>query len=294
MSTSNGSPNLISVVIPNLNGEATIAEQLQALSGQDYEGEWEVVVADNGSTDRSTEVVEEWRDRLPSLTVVDASDRRGSNRARNVGAFKAKGDFIAFCDNDDVVSPGWLTAMANAAASFDLVGGWIEQKELNGETAAWRMEAPRDRLPVALGFLPFAPSGNLGIWASVFFDLGGWDESRLGGSEDEDFSFRAMVAGYQIGFAPDAVLHYRHRDDLRAFARQQFRYAREDAHLFRDLRSHGARRSSLHEAMVEWAWLVWHIPDVLAETNRKAAWIGKATTRWGRFVGSLRYRTLYL
>lgn len=292
--TPNAAPELISVVIPNLDGEETIGEQMQALSNQDYQGDWEVVVSDNGSTDGSLEVAEEWRDSLPSLQIVDASEKRGINTARNIGAFSASGDFIVFCDNDDVVSPGWLAAMARAAESYDLVGGWIEQEKLNREVAGWRTEAPRDRLPVALDFLPFAPGGNLGIWASVFSDLGGWDESRPGGTEDENFSFRASVAGYQIGFASDAVLHYRHREGLGGLAQQQFRYAREEVRLFRDYKRRGASRSSLRLAMIEWAWLVWHLPDLYGSTQDKATWIRKGSVRFGRLMGSLRYRTLYL
>jgi glycosyltransferase involved in cell wall biosynthesis len=50
----------VSVVVPNLNGAATLPDQLEALAGQTYTGDWEVILADNGSTDTSADVVREW------------------------------------------------------------------------------------------------------------------------------------------------------------------------------------------------------------------------------------------
>ena len=102
--------------MPVLNGEEHIGDQLAALAAQTYRGEWELVVVDNGCRDRSMEIVREWAPRLPSVTIVDATARRGLNRARNAGAAAARGDFLAFCDADDVATPGWLEAMAEAAA----------------------------------------------------------------------------------------------------------------------------------------------------------------------------------
>jgi glycosyltransferase involved in cell wall biosynthesis len=66
----------ISVVMPVFNEAAHIESQLAALAMQEFSGEWEVLVADNGSTDGTPRVVQAWSDRLP-LQLVDASARRG-------------------------------------------------------------------------------------------------------------------------------------------------------------------------------------------------------------------------
>src|SRR6476661_4663287 len=115
------SPRSISVIIPVHNGADTIAEQLAALASQTYAGDWEVILADNGSTDTTTKIAELWRSRLPRLSIIDASERAGSSFARNLGAGHAAGDFLAFCDADDIVVPDWLTSLAAAARDFDAV-----------------------------------------------------------------------------------------------------------------------------------------------------------------------------
>ena len=93
------------------NAEAHLGGQLEALAAQECDLPWELVVSDNGSTDRSLAIVREYRDRLPRLVVVDSSARRGPAAARNDGVRAAGGSLIVFCDTDDVVGPGWLAGV---------------------------------------------------------------------------------------------------------------------------------------------------------------------------------------
>src|SRR5581483_7290203 len=78
--------SVFSVAIPAYNVETVIGEQLASLAAQDFRGEWEVLVSDNGSTDATVARVLEWCGRLPGLRLVDASQRRGRSPARNIGA----------------------------------------------------------------------------------------------------------------------------------------------------------------------------------------------------------------
>ena len=77
---------MISVVVAVRNGLPWLDEQLRALASQECDSEWEVVVADNGSTDASAATVRAWGGRSGAIRLVDASERRGPAAARNIGA----------------------------------------------------------------------------------------------------------------------------------------------------------------------------------------------------------------
>src|SRR5438874_3103618 len=85
----------VSVVIPVLNGERFLGEQLAALSEQEVEGGFEVLACDNGSRDGSIAVAHSFDDRL-NLRIVDATARRGQTYARNLGAALAKAPNLVF------------------------------------------------------------------------------------------------------------------------------------------------------------------------------------------------------
>jgi glycosyltransferase involved in cell wall biosynthesis len=287
-------PQLISVVIPVRNGEAHVADQLRALAAQDYAGEWELVVVDNGSRDRTRQIVEEWRQRLPALRVVDAGRRPGLNRARNTGARAAHGDFLVFCDADDVVSPGWLRAMAEASARADIVGGRLEWELLNPpEVRAWRPQAPMTDLLVDHGYLRYAPGGNLGVWTEVAREVG-WDDEFRFGSSDHDFAWRAQLAGRTLVFQPDAVIEQRFRSTIRAMAIQHFRYGRSAAQLHRSFRAAGLAPPDNRYAVGQWKRLLRTAPDLFRGREKRGRWVRLAAMRAGRLEGSLRARTLCL
>ena len=122
---------MLSVVVPVLDCETMIETQLDALAAQDYKGDWEVLVVDNGSTDGTIEVAKAYADRLPNLRIIDASSRRGVSHARNCGARAADGDLILICDADDRVRPSWVRKMAEASRTLDIIGGYLDTKQLN-------------------------------------------------------------------------------------------------------------------------------------------------------------------
>ena len=219
---------MVSVVIPCRNGESTLGAQLDALRAQTYRGSYEVIVADNGSSDASRSVAE-----AAGVRVVDASGRRGTNRARNVGAAAANGDLLLNCDADDVVSATWIEAMVEALASFDLVGGALDLERLN------TVRAPRGKHrtqePI-FGLYPAATGANFGIRTEILRALGGWDESFAGGPDEVELCWRAQLAGYRFGYAPHAVVHYRLRQTTRELVRQTYRNASFLPLLFRRFR----------------------------------------------------------
>jgi glycosyltransferase involved in cell wall biosynthesis len=292
-----GRPPIVSVVLPLLNAAPVLDQQLQALAGQTYTGAWELVVADNGSTDASLDVVERWRERLPALRVVDASDRGGAAAARNLGAELARGDAIAFCDADDVVAPGWLAALSGALQHHDLVAGSHEHDALNpGGTANWHGRSFETGPPVAMDFRPFASGSNMAVSRAAFFQVGGFDEQfgRLGAAgEDVDLSWRLQGAGHRLHFEPDAVVFYRHRHELRGVWRQYLQYGLADVWLYERFRGHGMRPRPLGQILRGYRALVRRLPALRHEGPR-GAWVRDAAYRWGRVQGSINGRVMFL
>jgi glycosyltransferase involved in cell wall biosynthesis len=287
-------PELISVIIPVLNGEEHLGEQLDALAAQTYRRPWEILIVDNGCTDGTLSVVERCRDRLPPLRVADATATKGINHARNVGVAAACGDFLAFCDADDIVTPGWLEALAGAATSADVVDGIVDLEALNRPAL---LPLPPDGkyggLPLKHDFLPSVSGGNCGMWRFVADELG-WNEDFTFGSSDIEFAWRAALASYTLEAAPEAIVLKRPRRRLRSIARQWWSYGESDAQLYRHFRHVGMPRRSTAEALREWRRLARRCRDLVRSPQRRAAWITDAARCGGRVRGSIRYRVLFL
>ncbi len=99
---------MISVVIPALNEESSLPDCLESLKNQDYKGEYEIIVADNGSTDNTAGIAKGF-----GAEVVFCRDKKSVFSARQAGANAARGDIIAQADADTVYPRDWLAKIAN-------------------------------------------------------------------------------------------------------------------------------------------------------------------------------------
>lgn len=237
-------PRLVSVVIPGRNVTCLIDDQLQALAAQDYRGDFEVIVSDNGSTDDlAGHLADHPLAARLRLRCVDSSDGQGMAYARNVGIAAAEGDFLAFCDADDEAHPDWLTELVRAAHDVDAVSGAVDTTSLNSpEVTTWRfMPEPHERFGAG-EFLPYAIGCNFGAWRSSLDKIGGFDETFKGGADDVATSWRLQLAGLTLGHAPDALVAYRFRDTYRGVWEQSSRYGRNSVLLYLAFREYGHTR----------------------------------------------------
>lgn len=285
----------VSVVIPVRNGDATIAEQLDALSRQDFPGSWEVVVADNGSTDRTRAVVEGFFGRVPGLRVVEANDGAGINIARNAGVRAARGRFVLLCDADDVVAPGWVAALARALETDELAGGPVDERSLNAPgVAEFNERKERNGSPVCGRFLPYATGCNLGFRREAWDLIGGFDDAWRRGATEIEFCWRAQLAGLRLGWAPDAVVRYRHAPSIKSEFRRRYVAARALPRLFSQFARHGMPRRALKPAVLAWFWIVYRSPWAAVSSRWRMKWLQVAAWRAGLLAGSVRYRVLYI
>jgi len=286
----------VSVVIPARNEAAHLPAQLRALAAQDYEGDVEVILADNGSTDGTPEVARRvGGEILPRLRVLLAANRPGPSAARNAGWRAASGEVVLFCDADDVADPGWVRAMVRALADHELVGGRLEAERLNDPvTLAWRSPPAQTHLPRAERYLPFAMGSNMGVRVEVLRSLGGFDEALDRSGEEPDLCWRAQLAGCSLAFVPDAVVHYRLRRELRPLLRQQRNWGMGSVDLYCRFRDRGMPRTSTVGALRHWLRLLVGAPFRLASPTQRGRWASRVAYRWGRLRGSIEHRTVYL
>lgn len=283
----------MSVVIPVRNAAKTLAEQLDALlTAEKPVGEFEVIVADNGSTDDTAAIAAGFASRI-SVRVIDAGGAPGSNYARNCGVRAARHERILLCDGDDRVDRRWLVAMK---AAFDdghrLVAGPIDYTELNtADVRSWR-GADRASTEVMLGFLPSGHGANLGFTKQVWQDLQGFDEEFEFGGPDIEFCWRAQLHGIPLATVPEAVVHYRLRPSLSALFKQSRAYGAAEAHLYQAFATSGLERRSARATVSDLWWTVSRLPFA-ASQGRRGAWLRRLGQQIGRVEGSVRYRVLW-
>jgi glycosyltransferase involved in cell wall biosynthesis len=276
-----------SVIVPARNAAATIDEQLRALLAQQTDRRFEVLVIDDGSTDATATLVDGWAavdERVRLLRAAPA----GSYAARNVGAEAARSDLLLFCDADDVVSDGWVDAMRTALDQWPLVGGPLDLNRLNRPIVQrWRSTSASDEAPVFAGFLPFTPAANLGVRRSVFTDSGGFNGRALNG-DDVGFCWRAQRAAHPMGWAPDALVHYRGRPTLRAHLAQQYRFGHSMLEQGRGYARHGAWVPTMAFSLLDIAAGLYRAASAVGHADVGTA--GRELGRAAFHVGAVRHR----
>ena len=193
----------VSVIVPHYHDLVGLALCLTGLGAQTYPADqFEIVVADNASPE-GREAVDAIVGGQARLVVVP---EKGAGPARNGGVAVARGEVLAFIDSDCVPEPDWLRAGVEALARGDFAGGRVR---VLIETPG--MPRPTEAFEAVFAFdnrryverMGFTVTANLFCPRALFARVGGF---RVGVSEDLDWSLRARAAGFQIVYAPLAVV----------------------------------------------------------------------------------------
>ncbi len=287
-----GAPS-ISVVIPARDAAGTLGAQLDAVLAQQSGVPFEVIVVDDGSTDRTPQLVNEYSARDARVRPLrTATPGAGPSAARNIGVRAASGEVVLCCDADDIVGDGWVEAMAGTLVHEAFVAGVLEVDQLNDPTIVAARGTSIPGRAAELGGVMFAHGCNLGIRRSVFLDIGGLDETLRAG-EEIDLAIRLRSRGIRATEVPDAVVHYRYRDTPRAQWRQAFAGGVVKPHLCRQLRRNDLAAPRRLAGLRGWLWLLRGIPR-LGDPVRRARWQWVLASRCGQIAGCVKYRTLYL
>lgn len=279
----------LSVIIPCLNGEATIAEQLDALASQSWSEPWELIISDNGSTDKSKEIARKYEKNFSGFQIVDASHRRGGPYALNLGIRAANSDKVACCDADDEVAPGWVAAMGEALSNHDIVCGRFRFDKFNEPHIAKRSaEAWKDGLYTGR-FLPGGGSGNFGVKRSLHEIVGGFDED-LPHAYDADYFWRIQLKGYELYYEPDAVVQVRVgrvKPSLSYLFRRSKNQGASNCWIYKRYRHFGMKPPPTLKSSFN-MWLSTFrrfVSACLNKPDEKQVWLEKVVEQTGKVVG---------
>jgi glycosyltransferase involved in cell wall biosynthesis len=289
--TSKGQSMRLSVIIPCLNAAQTIMMQLEALAGQCWSEPWEVIVADNGSTDDTLGVIGQFCARFHNIRIIDAADRRGSAHARNVGARSAMGEALAFCDADDVVAPGWVAAIGETLLKYDFVASRMEWEKLNPPWIHRNRGKPQQDGLQRVSYPPYLPhagGSGLGVKHSLHDMVGGFDES-LPRLMDTDYCFRIQRTGVKLHFVADAVVHVRQRDTFPDIFHQARLWAMYNILMYKRYRLPGERLvHPWRRHAYAWRGIIRSLPQIRSLEGR-VQWIRRLGRQIGLLQGSIRY-----
>lgn len=203
----------VSIIIPTFNEETYIHRLFDGIAKQSYRRErFEIIVVDNGSTDKTQEIATKYADQFLIITNKSVAG------VRNYGASHAKGDLLAFLDGDCIPDKTWIEMGVHAFVEGEVAfgnkvtlpknAGWIERGWFSQRT---------DRIRDAA----YINSANFFVTKKVFLAVGGFDETLRSG-EDWDICQRIRKAGYKVRSRPEIkVVHLRNPNTVFKFIRRE-------------------------------------------------------------------------
>jgi len=231
-----GNYPFVSIIVPVLNREETIGKCIESLLSLDYPS-YEIIVVDNGSTDKTREIIS----RYPVKLLIE--NKRGSYVARNKGLSIARGEIVAFTDSDCVVDRSWLKILirnytdekiggvcgeilaykprAIVEKFCDIIG--VNRIDLINKIKPERSELKKD--PNQFLSADFV-TANCSFRREVILGLNGFDTEFASGG-DVSFGWRVLDAGYKLIYDPEAITWHKHREDLWSFIKLFFKYGKD-------------------------------------------------------------------
>lgn len=222
----------ISVIVPFRNAAAHIDACIASLLSQTYPAErFEVIMVDNGSADRSAELVQEH----PGVQLLSESDS-GPYAARNRGVEQARGRILAFTDADCVAEPEWLQVIADAMRDNPTAGILQGDRHFGAASPLLSLLAAYDSEKAALAFssrdpdVYYAYAGNMAIRRNLFDELGPF--RRMQNGADVVFVQKAIRTHScdVVRHCPDARVRHLEITSQSDWLRKLFTYGRSYEH----------------------------------------------------------------
>ncbi|MEO8034198.1 MAG: glycosyltransferase family A protein [Acidobacteriota bacterium] len=188
----------VTVLMPVFNRERFIDEAVRSVVGQDF-SDFELLIVDDGSTDRTPEILSQWAQRDPRIVVITSPRNQGIPAALNLGLRNARAPYVARLDSDDVMMPGRISAQAavlDALPEVVLVASQYETMDGEGNYLdTWRGDEPHEVVTYLLNFYNIVGGGGQVMFRrSEVLAMGGYSLDYPS-SEDYDLWVRLLRRG---------------------------------------------------------------------------------------------------
>lgn len=199
-----------SVIIPTLNEEKFLPHLLDSLVAQ-TDKDFEVIVVDGMSKDKTVEVAHQYDRLLPSLKVL-AGDKRGVSRQRNIGAKNAWGEWLVFIDADSVLYPHALSRISAYIKTHKptIFTSWFSPDQDTQSDGLSTLFANMYIEGSILIHRPVSPGTMTIIHKNIFHSVRGYDET-ITFAEDYDLTKRVAKAGYHLAILRETLYVYSFR-----------------------------------------------------------------------------------
>ena len=223
----------VSIIIPTYNEEKNIEECLDTLMNQDHTN-YEIIVVDGGSTDRTVEIIKKY----PVKLIIDKNGN--IPHSRNIGWKNSKGNFVAYIDGDCEADKCWLKKLVECLYNN-------KDKKIAGIGGSTRTPEKASDFIKSLGIMLNTWWGGIGSAQGTNFKdekevesipncnalyhknilkiIGGFDENFDVG-EDFDLNFRIRKNGYRLIYTPKAIVYHKMRSNLRKWCKRMFEYGK--------------------------------------------------------------------
>jgi cellulose synthase/poly-beta-1,6-N-acetylglucosamine synthase-like glycosyltransferase len=228
----------VSIIIPCFNEEEYIGACIDSVRSQDYDGAYEIIAVDNGSSDSTVKIISQ------KGALLEHTGTKGPAATKNRGIEVAKGEILIFLDGDCRADDNWLKHMVSGFEDpgTGCVAGEIIADKNGGLSSLEKFLIKKGHLSqkqhVEHPFMPYAATANTAYRRDVLDKIGGFDESLIVG-EDADLSWRMQLqTDYKLRYVPEAAVFHPYEAEVKDLFRQKRKHACGSVKTFKKYREH--------------------------------------------------------
>jgi glycosyltransferase involved in cell wall biosynthesis len=221
----------LSFLMPAYNNEATIGKSIQSILNQKTSCSFEIVVVDDGSTDATYQIAEEFLEQYQNIMLI-RKPNGGEASALNEGLKYCRGEFIALVEADVEIEESWFEKMIKELIDKDIagVGGRLVTPQNSSWIARIAGYEVESKFETKERYARHITSANALYRGEIFREIGGFNEHFVNAVLDSEFNRRVIDKGYKLIYVKDAMAFHHFKPTLKEYLKRQYAYARYRVH----------------------------------------------------------------